>query len=122
MRIGQQSGGHGFAGGPGFGADDKGEPTQAAPVTSAPRRALALFLAYVALTKPRVIELLLVTTIPAMLLADRGSVDLVLILNTLFGGMLAAGGANTLNCVADADIDKVMGENWMRVYEASLSA
>ena len=65
-------------------------------------------LGYLALTKPRVIELLLVTTIPAMLLADRGSVDLVLILNTLFGGMLAAGGANTLNCVADADIDKVM--------------
>lgn len=65
-------------------------------------------LGYLALTKPRVIELLLVTTIPAMLLADRGSADLVLILNTLFGGMLAAGGANTLNCVADADIDKVM--------------
>ena len=65
-------------------------------------------LGYLALTKPRVIELLLVTTIPAMLLAHRGSADLVLILNTLFGGMLAAGGANTLNCVADADIDKVM--------------
>jgi len=58
--------------------------------------------------KPRVIELLLVTTIPAMLLAERGSADLTLILNTLFGGLLAAGGANTLNCVADADIDKVM--------------
>ena len=43
-----------------------------------------------------------------MLLADRGHADLVLILNTLFGGMLAAGGANALNCVADADIDKVM--------------
>ena len=65
-------------------------------------------LGYLALTKPRVVELLLVTTIPAMLLASRGSVDPVLILNTLFGGMLAAGGANTLNCVADADIDKVM--------------
>ncbi|MGV0993397.1 MAG: heme o synthase [Mycobacterium sp.] len=65
-------------------------------------------LGYLALTKPRVIELLLVTTIPAMLLASRGSADLVLILNTLVGGMLAAGGANTLNCVADADIDKVM--------------
>jgi protoheme IX farnesyltransferase len=63
---------------------------------------------YLALTKPRVIELLLVTTIPAMLLADRGRVDLLLILNTLVGGILAAGGANTLNCVADADIDKVM--------------
>jgi len=65
-------------------------------------------LGYVSLTKPRVIELLLVTTIPAMLLAHRGSADLLLILNTLFGGMLAAGGANALNCVADADIDKVM--------------
>jgi protoheme IX farnesyltransferase len=75
---------------------------------TAPSRLRSTLLGYVALTKPRVIELLLVTTIPAMLLADRGHVDLVLILNTLFGGMLAAGGANTLNCVADADIDKVM--------------
>jgi protoheme IX farnesyltransferase len=65
-------------------------------------------LAYLALTKPRVIELLLVTAIPAMLLAHRGSVNPLLILNTLIGGMLAAGGANTLNCVADADIDKKM--------------
>ncbi|BCO36491.1 protoheme IX farnesyltransferase [Mycobacterium heckeshornense] len=65
-------------------------------------------LAYLALTKPRVIELLLVTAIPAMLLAERGTVNPVLIANTLIGGMLAAGGANALNCVADADIDKVM--------------
>src|SRR3978361_496990 len=43
-----------------------------------------------------------------MLLAHRGSVDPLLILNTLVGGMLAAGGANTLNCVADADITKIM--------------
>ena len=65
-------------------------------------------LAYLALTKPRVIELLLVTAIPAMLLAHRGAVNPLLILNTLIGGMMAAGGANTLNCVADADIDKLM--------------
>lgn len=65
-------------------------------------------LAYLALTKPRIIELLLVTTIPAMLLADRGTVDPLLIFKTLIGGTLAAAGANTLNCVADADIDKVM--------------
>jgi len=71
-------------------------------------RAIQTVLAYLALTKPRVIELLLVTAIPAMLLADRGAVDPLLIVNTLIGGMLAAGGANTLNCVADADIDKVM--------------
>ncbi|MGH3581580.1 MAG: heme o synthase [Mycobacterium sp.] len=74
----------------------------------APGRTRTTLLAYLALTKPRVIELLLVTTIPAMLLADRGAVNPLLIVNTLFGGMLAAAGANTLNCVADADIDKMM--------------
>ncbi|MBU3685257.1 MAG: protoheme IX farnesyltransferase [Mycobacterium sp.] len=83
--------------------------SDAAPATRTRSGRLSGTLAgYLSLTKPRVIELLLVTTIPAMLLADRGHVDLVLILSTLFGGMLAAGGANTLNCVADADIDKVM--------------
>src|SRR6201992_1603396 len=74
----------------------------------APSRVSTTLLAYLALTKPRVIELLLVTAIPAMLLAHRGTVTPLLILNTLIGGMLAAGGANTLNCVADADIDKMM--------------
>src|ERR1700759_4397072 len=73
-----------------------------------PSRIRGTLLGYLALTKPRVIELLLVTTIPSMLLAHRGAVDPLLILNTLVGGMLAAGGANTLNCVADADIDKLM--------------
>jgi protoheme IX farnesyltransferase len=71
-------------------------------------KVLAYLAAYLALTKPRVIELLLVTAIPAMLLAHRGAVNPLLILNTLIGGMMAAGGANTLNCVADADIDKMM--------------
>ena len=74
----------------------------------APGKTRTTLLAYLALTKPRVIELLLVTTIPAMLLAHRGTVDPLLIINTLFGGMLAAAGANTLNCVVDADIDKMM--------------
>jgi protoheme IX farnesyltransferase len=73
-----------------------------------PGRIRTTLLGYLALTKPRVIELLLVTAIPAMLLAHRGTVAPLLILNTLIGGMLAAAGANTLNCVADADIDKVM--------------
>ena len=73
-----------------------------------PGRVQGTVLAYLALTKPRVIELLVVTAIPAMLLAHRGTVNPLLIANTLIGGMLAAGGANTLNCVADADIDKVM--------------
>ena len=69
-------------------ADDVG----ASEAGRAPGRVRSAVLGYLALTKPRVVELLLVTTIPAMLLADRGQVDLVLILNTLFGGMLAAGG------------------------------
>ncbi|WP_199444172.1 heme o synthase [Umezawaea beigongshangensis] len=64
--------------------------------------------AYVALTKPRVIELLLITTIPAMLLAARGMPPLWLIACTLTGGTLAAGSANALNCYIDADIDSVM--------------
>lgn len=64
--------------------------------------------AYVALTKPRIIELLLVTTIPAMLLAQRGLPSPWLVLTTLIGGTMAAGSANALNCVADADIDAVM--------------
>ncbi len=84
------------------------------PVSGAPKRIRTTVLAYVALTKPRVIELLLVTAIPAMLLADRGTVDPLLILNTLVGGMMAAAGANTLNCVADADIDKVMKRTALR--------
>jgi protoheme IX farnesyltransferase len=71
-------------------------------------------LAYIALTKPRVIELLLVATIPAMLFADRGHVDIVLILSTLFGGWMGAASANSLNCVVDADIDKVMKRTALR--------
>jgi protoheme IX farnesyltransferase len=64
--------------------------------------------ALVALTKPRIIELLLVTTVPTMLLAQRGLPSLRLILVTLIGGTLAAGSANTINCYIDRDIDAVM--------------
>jgi heme o synthase len=60
------------------------------------------------LTKPRIIELLLVTTLPTMLLADRGLPSVRLIAVTLFGGALAAGSANTLNCYIDRDIDALM--------------
>lgn len=78
------------------------------------RRVRGTMSAYVALTKPRIIELLLVATIPAMLLADRGTVNPVLIFNTVLGGMLAAAAAHTLNCVVDADIDKVMSRTARR--------
>jgi heme o synthase len=60
------------------------------------------------LTKPRIIELLLVTTLPTMLLARRGLPGAGLVLVTLVGGALAAGSANTLNCYIDRDIDAVM--------------
>ncbi|WP_165004041.1 heme o synthase [Corynebacterium qintianiae] len=70
--------------------------------------------AYFALTKPRVIELLLVAAIPAMLQANRGSVDLWLILGTLLGGWMGAGAANTFNMVADYDIDQKMGRTRAR--------
>jgi protoheme IX farnesyltransferase len=64
--------------------------------------------AYVALTKPRIIELLLVTTLPAMMLAAGGWPDTGLVVATLVGGTLAAGAANVFNCYFDRDIDQLM--------------
>lgn len=64
--------------------------------------------AYVELTKPRIIELLLITTVPAMVVAAGGWPDSLLVLSTLIGGTLSAGGANTINQVIDRDIDRVM--------------
>ena len=64
--------------------------------------------AYLALTKPRIIELLLVTTIPTMFLAAGGFPALALVCWTLLGGTLAAAGANVLNCYLDRDIDAMM--------------
>ncbi|MGB2968386.1 MAG: UbiA family prenyltransferase, partial [Candidatus Nanopelagicales bacterium] len=64
--------------------------------------------AYIGLTKPRIIELLLATTIPTMFLAARGLPGLWVTVATLIGGSLAAGGANTLNSYIDRDIDAVM--------------
>ena len=64
--------------------------------------------AYVALTKPRIIELLLVTTLPTMVVAQRGLPPIWLMAATLVGGALAAGGANAINMYVDRDIDRVM--------------
>jgi len=64
--------------------------------------------AYIALTKPRIIELLLITTVPTMVLAQRGWPPLSLVLLTLVGGTLAAGGANAINMFVDRDIDAKM--------------
>ena len=72
------------------------------------RRAGSRIGAYVALTKPRIIELLLVTTLPTMIVAQRGLPSAGLMVATLLGGALAAGGANAINMYVDRDIDKVM--------------
>jgi protoheme IX farnesyltransferase len=63
---------------------------------------------YVALTKPRIIELLLVTTVPTMIVADQGLPSVWLIVATVVGGTFAAGGANAINMYVDRDIDAVM--------------
>jgi protoheme IX farnesyltransferase len=75
--------------------------------------------AYVALTKPRVVELLLITTVPTMVLAHAsigagGLPNLWLVLGTLIGGALSASSANSFNCYIDIDIDKIMGRTKSR--------
>jgi heme o synthase len=79
-----------------------------------PRSALPVVRAYVALTKPRVIELLLVTTVPVMVLAQRGIPNLWLVLATVIGGALSAGSANAYNMFIDRDIDEHMGRTSSR--------
>jgi protoheme IX farnesyltransferase len=64
--------------------------------------------AYVVLTKPRIIELLLVTTVPTMVVAEQGLPSLWLMFATVLGGAAAAGGANAINMVVDRDIDRLM--------------
>ncbi|MPZ71908.1 MAG: protoheme IX farnesyltransferase [Nitriliruptorales bacterium] len=78
------------------------------PVAAARRPAPGVVRAYVALTKPRIIELLLVTTVPTMVIAQRGVPPLGLVIATLVGGSLAAGSANAINNYFDRDIDELM--------------
>jgi protoheme IX farnesyltransferase len=73
-----------------------------------PSSLYSIIKSYVSLTKPRIIELLLVTTVPTMFLASNGWPNWYLVLATLIGGALAAGGANALNNVVDRDIDALM--------------
>jgi protoheme IX farnesyltransferase len=84
-------------------ARDPAEP-EPAPARSAGQSARAYFL----LTKPRIIELLLVTTVPTMFIAARGVPSPWLMAATLFGGSLSAASANVLNCYLDRDIDALM--------------
>jgi len=80
----------------------------AIPLDVRPRPLLATFGAYVRLTKPRVIELLLVTAVPPMFLAQGGLPAFGLIAAVVIGGALAAGGANTINCWIERDRDQLM--------------
>jgi heme o synthase len=88
-------------------------------VTAEPRTLRDSVRAYVALTKPRIIELLLVTTVPAMVLAQRGVPSIGLIFWTLLGGTLAAGSANAINCYLDRDIDLLMARTRRRPLPAN---
>ena len=85
-----------------------------ARAAAAATHALSRTAAYVALTKPRIIELLLITTIPTMILAERGFPGVGLVLATLIGGAASAGSANVLNCYLDRDIDQVMNRTKRR--------
>ena len=78
------------------------------PTRLSPRSLTRSARAYIALTKPRIIELLLVTTVPTMVVADRGIPSVWLMVATVVGGTLAAGGANAINMYVDRDIDRLM--------------
>jgi protoheme IX farnesyltransferase len=80
-------------------------PTTPSPADLSTRERIG---AYIALTKPRIIELLLVTTVPTMVVAERGMPSPWLMAATVIGGTLAAGGANAINMYVDRDIDQVM--------------
>ncbi len=78
------------------------------PAVTPLRSAWDVVMGYVGLMKPRIIELLLLTTVPVMFLAQRGVPDIWLVVATVVGGTLSAGSANALNCVYDRDIDERM--------------
>ncbi len=86
---------------------ESGAPTAEAPAAGAPT-ARQVAAAYVSLCKPRIIELLLITAVPVLFLADRGLPSLLDAAVVVLGGALAAGSANALNCYIDRDIDQVM--------------
>ncbi|MDP9270449.1 MAG: heme o synthase [Chloroflexota bacterium] len=85
-----------------------GDTTRAGEATPAGRSTAQVLRAYLALTKPRIIELLLVTTLPTMVLAQRGIPSVWLMAAVVLGGTMAAGGANAINQYIDRDIDDVM--------------
>ena len=93
---------------PGRSTDFRAAKPRAAERTATRRTVGAVVRAYVSLTKPRIVELLLITTVPAVMLASGGWPDLGLLAVVLVGGALAAGAASALNCYLDRDIDQLM--------------
>lgn len=93
-------------------------PSVAGVAPSGARRPIAA--AYLNLTKPRIVGLLLITTVPAMILAEQGWPAWWLVLATVVGGTLAAGGANAINCVIDRDIDAIMARTQSRSLPAGM--
>ncbi|WP_370664266.1 heme o synthase [Pseudoclavibacter albus] len=83
-------------------------PTTEIPEVPVQRTRMSVVKAYVALTKPRIIELLLITTAPTMFLAAHGFPNIWTVLGVLVGGSLSAGAANAFNCYLDRDIDRLM--------------
>ena len=106
----------------GPGTADAGSPDPGAASAGSRRPLTLIARSLFLLTKPRIIELLLVTTLPTMFLAARGLPSVRLILVTLLGGALAAGSANTLNCYIDRDIDAVMKRTSGRPLVARMTA
>lgn len=100
-------------------ADVIGTPAGSEPAGVGVRQKLV---GYLMLTKPRIIILLLITTIPAMIVAAGGMPSVMLMINTLIGGTLAAGGANAVNCYVDRDIDEKMARTRKRPVPAGTVA
>lgn len=93
---------------PSYQAADEGSIAPIVRLRSVAPRTRSRVASFVALTKPRIIELLLVTTLPSMILAAGGLPEWWIVVATMVGGTLAAGSANALNCYVDRDIDAVM--------------
>ena len=78
-------------------------------------------LGFIALTKPRIIELLLITTVPTMVVAEKGLPSVWLMLATVVGGSLSAGGANAVNMYVDRDIDG-LPRQWIKMMMNSIGS
>lgn len=104
--VGEHASSEPFVGGDG--AESATDPRPAGEALPGPKTWKDVVAAYVGLTKPRVIELLLLTTVPVMFFAARGVPELGLVVATVIGGAFSAGSASVFNCVYDRDIDEQM--------------